>query len=317
MIVGTALSLASRGRLSILIFHRVLRERDPLLPGEPTAGEFDGLLEHLATRFSVLPLGHAVERLHRGTLPHAALAITFDDGYADNLLVAAPLLHKHRLPATVFIATGFLDGGVMWNDRVIAAFRATALPEIDLVPIGLGKHATTTAAERRTAMNRVLGELKYRTPPERERLSRGVLEIVGCEAPTDLMLTSSGTRSLSGYGVDVGAHTVTHPILARADADEAWHEIAEGKRALESIVGRPVTLFAYPNGRPGHDYRPEHVRMVREAGFDAAVSTAWGAAQRTSDPMQLPRFTPWTRRPLRFDLLMLRNLRQRGTEAIA
>ncbi len=69
-------------------------------------------------------------------------------------------------------------------------------------------------------------------------------------------------------------------------------------------------LFAYPNGRPQQDYTAEHVAMVRDAGFAAAVSTARGAADRTTDPFQLPRFTPWRREPLGFDLLLARNLRQ-------
>jgi len=317
MIVGSALGLASVGRLSILIFHRVLRDADPLLPGEPTAADFDALLAHLKARFSVLPLADAVDKLCRGALPRAALAITFDDGYADNLSVAAPLLVKHAVPATLFIATGYLDGGVMWNDRVIAAFRSTSRSQIDLGSNGLATYSTTTIAERRVGMEAVLRQLKYQPSAERERVARAVLGAAGVDAPANLMLTSDGVRSLANYGIEVGAHTITHPILARTSADDAWREIEEGKRALESVAGRPVTLFAYPNGRPGDDYGREHVRMVREAGFTAAVSTAWGAAHRASDRMQLPRFTPWNRTPLRFDLLMLRNLRHRSAEAFA
>jgi peptidoglycan/xylan/chitin deacetylase (PgdA/CDA1 family) len=317
MIVGSTLALASHGRLSILIFHRVLREPDPLLPAEPTAADFDALLAHLKGRFSVLPLGDAVDRLHRGALPRAALAITFDDGYADNLSVAAPLLRKHGVPATLFIATGYLDGGIMWNDRVIAAFRSTSKTKIDLTERGLGVYATTTDGERRAGMDALLRELKYRASAERERLAQAVLDAADVAVPASPMLTSDGVRSLASYGIDVGAHTITHPILARTSAGDAWREIAEGKRALESIAGRPVTLFAYPNGKPGDDYGGEHVRMVREAGFIAAVSTAWGAAHRAIDRMQLPRFTPWNRTPLRFDLLMLRNLRRRPAEAFA
>ena len=121
MILRRTLALASRGRLSILIFHRVLRERDPLLPTEPTGAEFDSLLAHLANRFSILPLAEAVERLYGGTLPRSAMAITFDDGYADNLSVAAPILAivlkskiagdirvqaKEKVPAAVLKAEG-------------------------------------------------------------------------------------------------------------------------------------------------------------------------------------------------------------------
>lgn len=317
MIARSMLALASMGRLSILIFHRVLPERDPLFPGEPTAAEFDALLDHLKRRFSILPLAEGISRLHDHTLPAPALAVTFDDGYADNLAVAAPLLRKHGIPATLFVATGYLDGGVMWNDVVIAAFRTTRLPELDLQGLGLGTHALGSAQRRRLAIDNVLGELKYRPHGQREREARAILRAAGGQIPPGLMLTSAGVRSLDDFGIDVGAHTVNHPILARTAADVAWREICESKRALEGIVGRAVTLFAYPNGRPNDDYHAEHVRMVKEAGFDAAVSTSWGAVTRSSDRLQLPRFTPWTRHPLKFDLLMLRNLRQKPKQELA
>jgi peptidoglycan/xylan/chitin deacetylase (PgdA/CDA1 family) len=108
----------------------------------------------------------------------------------------------------------------------------------------------------------------------------------------------------------IGAHTVTHPILACTSDSAARHEIVASKRALEEQLGAPVGLFAYPNGKPGRDYSAAHVAMVREAGFDAAFSTAWGVASRTSDPFQLPRFTPWDRAPWRFGVRLAQNLRR-------
>ena len=148
MIWRSALALASRGKLSILIFHRVLSKADPLLPSEPSAAQFDALLRHIKTRFAVLPLSDAVRRLYDGTLPAGALAITFDDGYADNLAVAAPILQRYGIPATVFISTGYLDGRCMWNDLVIEAFRSSKQAELDLTTLSLGKHllASKTAS---------------------------------------------------------------------------------------------------------------------------------------------------------------------------
>ena len=106
----------------------------------------------------------------------------------------------------------------------------------------------------------------------------------------------------------IGGHTVNHPILASVDAGGARAEIADGKQALEAMIGAPVPLFAYPNGKPGADYRAEHVQMVRELGFEGAVSTAWGACKGTPDVFQLPRFSPWDRTPLKFAARMARNL---------
>lgn len=106
----------------------------------------------------------------------------------------------------------------------------------------------------------------------------------------------------------IGAHTITHPILQRVGLDEARREIAGGRDVLEAITGSRVALFAYPNGKPGTDYADAHVEMVRSLGFDAAFSTAWGAATRGCDRHQLPRFTPWDRTEARASLRFVRNL---------
>ena len=98
-------------RLSILIFHRVLSARDPLVPEEIDAPRFDQICRWLKASFNVLPLDAAVASLKAGTLPQRAACITFDDGYADNFRVAMPILQQQGLTATFFIATGFLDGG--------------------------------------------------------------------------------------------------------------------------------------------------------------------------------------------------------------
>jgi peptidoglycan/xylan/chitin deacetylase (PgdA/CDA1 family) len=90
--------------------------------------------------------------------------------------------------------------------------------------------------------------------------------------------------------------------------DAARAEIAQGKEMLEEIVHAPVRLFAYPNGKPGQDYLSGHVTMLKYLGFDAAVSTAHGAARRGSDLYQLPRFTPWGRGLVRFTLQMAQNM---------
>lgn len=109
--------------LSILVYHRVLAQADPLLPALPDTRLFDRHMALLGRCFRVLPVGEAVARLRQGTLPARAACITFDDGYADNAEWALPILQRHGLRAAFFIASDYLDGGRMWNDDVIAAVR--------------------------------------------------------------------------------------------------------------------------------------------------------------------------------------------------
>jgi len=138
--------------LSILTYHRVVAEPDALVPDHVCAEEFDGQLAVLARWFRVLPLSEAVARLRAGTLPARAACVTFDDGYADNAHIALPLLLKRGLPATFFVAAGFLDGGRMWNDSVIEAIRAAQGDTLDARCAGLGALGIATLDERRKAM---------------------------------------------------------------------------------------------------------------------------------------------------------------------
>lgn len=300
-----------QGRLSILIFHRVLAVRDPLFPGEVDAIDFERVCSWVASMFNVLPLAEAVSRHARGSLPARALSITFDDGYADNHDVAMPILQRHGLTATFFIATGFLDGGRMWNDTVIEAIRRTNCSSIDLHPLGIegmGRFDLASIEKRRFAVDQVIASVKHRHPAERLGLVRIVAEQAGAILPDHLMLSSAQVRAMRQGGMQIGAHTVSHPILAALTREEARREIAESRDMLEGILGERVSLFAYPNGKPGRDYSNENVQVVRDLGFAAAVSTSWGAARLTTDLFQLPRYSPWEMSRMRFGLRMMHNL---------
>ncbi|MFT7724549.1 MAG: polysaccharide deacetylase family protein [Roseateles sp.] len=301
-----------RARLSVLIFHRVLREPDPLFPDEVDAARFDELLGWVKSWFDVLPLDQAARRLQDGSLPARAAVLTFDDGYADNHDVALPLLRKHGLPCSFFIATGFLDGGRMWNDTLIEAVRRSPLAELDLRGLSdaqgadLGRHAL---ADRRALLGALIPRVKYLAPEPRLACVAAIAARAESPLPDDLMMSSGQVRALRAAGMQIGAHTVSHPILATLSPQAAADEIGRSRDVLERLLGERVGLFAYPNGKPGTDYLPEvHPALVRELGFDAAVSTRWAAARRGDDPFQIPRFTPWDRGRLKFGLRLLRNL---------
>jgi peptidoglycan/xylan/chitin deacetylase (PgdA/CDA1 family) len=303
-----------RQRLSILIFHRVLAQPDPLFPNELDAVRFARLLALVKGCFNLVSLGDGIEGLRRHSLPPRAACITFDDGYADNADIALPILQRHGAVATFFVASGFLDGGRMWNDTVIELVRR-APDQVDLTRAGFGVLQLGSVAERQAAIGTLLGQLKYLPLAARQDQVDLLRELIPVALPDDLMMTSSQVRQLHAAGMEIGGHTVNHPILARLDAAHARREIADGKAALEALVGAPLRSFAYPNGKPGQDYLAEHARMARELGFEAAVSTSWGAAGPASDLFQLPRFTPWDQGPGRFVLRLLQNMRRPGTTA--
>lgn len=298
----------AQARLSVLIFHRVLAQPDPLFPDEVDVRRFDALCQWVKHWFNVVPLDEAVQQLRNGALPARAACITFDDGYADNYHVAAPILLRHGLTATFFIATGFLDGGRMWNDTIVESVRKSKLPLLDLGALDLGRYHLDSLIGRQQAIQSLIRQIKYQPVQERVRVSDQLAEVSEVCPPVDLMMTSSQVKELHTLGMQIGAHTMSHPILAILGDDEATAEIQGSRTELERLIGERIGLFAYPNGKPGKDFTVGTAELVRRLGFDAAVSTQYGTTGRADDPFQIRRFTPWDRTKLRFGVRMLRNL---------
>lgn len=311
--IANRLSPAGAGaRLSILIYHRVLSEPDPLFPHEVTKASFEVQMAKLKAVFNVLSLPEAVERLKNGTLPARAACITFDDGYADNVTNALPVLQRHGLTATFFIATAYLDGGRMFNDTVIEAIRRSHCDWLDLRELGLGEYPLSSNEARAYAINQILLSVKYLPVAAREAKVARLCELAGCGAlPDELMMRSEQVKALFEAGMEIGAHTEHHPILSGLDDKAVTEEILAGRQYLENLLGVPVRLFAYPNGKPGIDYLPEQANLVKEQGFIAAVSTQRAVSSQFSDFFQLPRFTPWQSNCHYFIPALLKNLRAR------
>ena len=293
--------LGGKSGLMVLIYHRVLPRPDPMLPDVPDAAMFAMQMAAISRYFRVAPLLQALDELQQGRLPAPTVAVTFDDGYADNLDVAFSVLQHFDVPATVFVAPGFLDGGLMFNDAITEIFRQAPAGLFDLQPFGLGNWQLGDWASRRQAANKVTLQIKYQTLAERQSLIARLAQFAGAALPDDLMLSSEQLRRLNQAElIDIGAHTVNHPILARLDDAAAEAEICGSKVQLERLLGESVELFAYPNGKPGNDYLPQHVSQVQGAGFRYALSTSEGVARNPNALFEVPRLSSWDRTPLRF-----------------
>ncbi len=304
--VASLLSPAGkRASLLVLTYHRVLAEPDPLLPDEPDVVRFSAQMNLLSSLFNVLPLSEAVQRLKMNSLPERAVCITFDDGYANNLEFALPILKARKLPATVFVSTGFIGGGIMWNDMIIEVIRATK-NELDLGHLNLGVYSLADNQHRRDAINKLINKLKYLNTDERLQAVRKIVDHTGANIKKDIMMSELQLKELHHAGIELGAHTVNHPILSRLEDTQAINEIKNSKGVLEEITGEFISCFAYPNGRPGQDYEARHVRMVNDCGFSYAVSTAWGAVQKNADVLQLPRIAPWDQAAMRYAIRILK-----------
>lgn len=297
--------LPQRGRVCILNYHRVLPAPDALLDQDPDVATFRWQMALLARYFNVLPLSAAVAALAGDKVPPRAVCITFDDGYSSTHDLALPVLQEFGLPATVFVTSGYIGKQNMWNDRIVEAVRSFTGDLLDLEVLGHGRLPCGSPAERRAAVKTLTQAAKYLPQAAREALAAALEEIAG-SAGRQVMLTPDQLRALVANGFEVGAHTVSHPILSKIDDAQALREMRESKAELEAISGRPVRFFAYPNGKAGIDFDERHMQMAREAGYEAAFASSVMAATCAHDAYQIPRCHPWDATPAMFGLRLLR-----------
>jgi peptidoglycan/xylan/chitin deacetylase (PgdA/CDA1 family) len=237
----------------VLVYHRIADlDADPMgLAVRPR--HWAQQLEVLRSR-EVAPLEDVVARRAAA----GALAVTFDDGYADNLL-----LREAGIPITVFIATGHVEEGrPFWWDRVTAACRDR---EGDLVTVEDRAFILGDAARRHLA-----AWLQPRPATEIE----AVLDALAAPA-TDRPLTLEELRDLARH-VTIGAHTRTHRSLRHATREEQRREVQRSRDDLADWLGTSPTAFAYPFGVPGEAFDEVSKAVVREAGFAVAVQNAGG-----------------------------------------
>jgi peptidoglycan/xylan/chitin deacetylase (PgdA/CDA1 family) len=195
-------------------------------------------------------------------LPARPVLVTFDDGYSTVFTLARPILQRYAIPAVVFVCSEPVETRrLLWYDAVARAWGETEAERIKALPFD-----------------------------EWKRLSAEWSQPVSDDDP-HAHLTIEAVRSLANTpGIEIGSHTVSHAILARATLEQQREQITCDKARLEAWTGGPVTAFAYPNGQPGEDYTSETVRLVKESGFEIAFTTANGFATPSEEPLERSRF---------------------------
>ncbi len=280
----------------VLMYHRVAAvQSDPYgLAVHPQ--RFADQVEHLRALHRVVPLADVV-----GAGRSTRIAITFDDGYADNAETAAPLLEDLDLPATYFITTGSLGGRRFWWDRLATALLGDhPLPDGVQVPLGRRRLwlALNDAAAREASLRFFHRRLRPLPPDELHSVVDELLERLSVPDPPEdeLSMTPAQLTRLAGMRhAEIGGHTRTHLQLAGQRAELQRDEICGSVEDLRALLGLPVTSFAYPFGTRSAvgDLAP---RLVQEAGCSVACSTERRAVTERSDVHRLPRLNvrDWT-----------------------
>lgn len=292
--------------LPILMYHRVLERPDPLQEDIHLAKVMDMQFGTLRRFFKVLPLDEAAEMLAAGRLPPRAVCITFDDGYRDNHDIALPLLKRHGLSATFYVASGYLNGGLIFHDVLVETVRHAPSGPLDLGIEGVERLPVSDLRSRVAAVQHIMGTMKYLPPERRQCLSQALLDRLGSHAPRSLMMSDEQVRAMSNQGMGIGGHTTHHVILSKMAPEAALAEIVSNREALSALIDKPLTSFAYPNGKPGIDYEGVHARMVESVGYRNAVSTHSAVGTRHASSYELPRFVLNETTPIGVILRMLR-----------
>jgi peptidoglycan/xylan/chitin deacetylase (PgdA/CDA1 family) len=284
------------GRGAILLYHRVTElANDPWTLAVPPKA-FADQMAMLARHTTCLPLTEFLKRRAEGSLPRNATAVTFDDGYADNLKEALPLLERHGIPATVFILTGFVGGEMEpWWDRLEQAVFATRdLPDRLELAVEDARVSWTRPAELdhadRLALHLMLYEAVIGLDSEpREAALLQLWRQLGTAPklrPSHRALTLDELHELAAHElITIGAHTRSHPQLAAIPADRQAEELATSKATLETWLGRTVDLVAYPHG--AHDETT--CRLAAELGFRAGFTTEPRVVPHRLAPFRIPR----------------------------
>jgi peptidoglycan/xylan/chitin deacetylase (PgdA/CDA1 family) len=298
----------------VLLYHRV---------AEPSTDPFDlcvtprAFAEHLEVIRSLahpISLGTLTRSLEVGRIPRKGVVVTFDDGYADNLLAARPLLEAHDVPATFFITTGSIgsDCEYWWDqlERIVlrhgpgqAAMGDGLLDDSSIGFEDYGEEESRSHRgwrysdagsphSRHRFFRHAYSRLQAMSPGARDRALSGLGErarVSPRARPDYRAMSAEELARLAGCRIlDIGAHTVRHPLLPALGGPEQRQEIRESKGWLEEATGRPVDSFSYPHG----GFTDQTISLVREAGFSSAFSTRAAVATARDGRYAIPRVVP-------------------------
>lgn len=290
---GPLASSLTSSACTILRYHRVNDNRDPFFKALPVS-QFKVQMQYLARHFQFLGLDQLAGARPPSGDDRPCVAVTFDDGYRDNFIHAFPVLREIRIPATIFLSTGYIDTGQLpWYDEVRLAFKLTSQPRYSLQSIGGPGASLETEEKRLQAMELALSWL--RTIDDASRLLYLPELFRNLRVPGQLILPATmlgwnEIRQMNKAGIEFGAHTVTHPVLGTLSLSRLQEEILGSKTTLEDRLQVPVRHFAYPFGKPA-DLCGNAKQVVQAAGFQTAVTTIPGLNLPGQDLLELKRLS--------------------------
>lgn len=276
----------------VLVYHR-FAPPGAKIPHRVNADEFGWQLDQIQGNFQVITLAECLEHYRiNGNWPGKSIVITVDDGYRDFYEWAYPQLNERGLKATFFVTTNFLDGNIwLWPDRLEYAIRSAHNDEVTVIISGNHETFSLVSKIDKTCCLRAFIDYCISCPnEEKERFISDLIEILRVELPDapppEFRPTNwNELREMQGGGIEIGSHTMNHPILSRIDQARLIEEVFTSKKILEGKTGSEIKSFCYPNSAP-QDITNEVVKTVEMAGYAGAV---FGVDLKTWHPYKVPR----------------------------
>jgi len=293
----------------ILNYHRVNDLNDPFTIDSVSPTDFENQMRYIARHYQIMPLSEIHDCItRRQALPGQCLAITFDDGYADNYTFAYPILQKYKLTATIFLTAGCVESRMpLWFDQVLSALKTTSRKKF-ACPLTEKVFDIQTSALKLHAAHFMLHELKKADNDQRKKSVSDVLSELGVSPPQMLhnsarLLTWPQIMEMGNNSITFGSHTMTHPILSGLPAADLDWELTASRRIIEEKLGREVYFFAYPNGKK-IDFDEQVAKAVKKAGYKAAVTTEPDINTPATEHYTWGRYRPWQNQVEHFSLAL-------------
>lgn len=289
----------NRNRVVILTYHGVLpsdHEINPYLSRNIVEqNRFDWQMEYLVRNYNCLRLSEVINRFSEGKklLPYTAV-VTFDDGFKNNYTYAFDILKNYGIPATIFLTTGFIGRGVklLWTEKLSRMIYYSGNKSISVEGVS---YPIDSEKGKRMASRKIRSLLKSKLFQEREEIITSIEnQLIPTQSSREIcseryaFLDWDEVRVMERSLIEIGSHTVNHPILSSLNEDHRWDEVKQSKRHIEDRIESQCILFSYPNGTR-EDFTEIDKNHLKKAGYVGAVTQISGLNDPTSDYFELKR----------------------------
>ncbi|WP_150913211.1 polysaccharide deacetylase family protein [Marinobacter halotolerans] len=272
----------------ILMYHRI--SQNPA-DGAICVDNFRQQMQTIKRELNPISLDELISAHQQDAVPDNAVVITFDDGYADFYEHAFPVLKKEGLPSTLFVTTGFVNGQLwLWPDRLRYCVDQTTCDHISVPEIN---KTISISGSRHEAWNTLADHCLELPDQEKNNFIQRVADQLQVALPASAPGRYQGlnwdqVREVSRAGIEIGSHSVSHPILTSLDPTELENELVMSRETIEREIGQRVKAFCYPNGQP-IDFNERVKSAVRAAGYEYALA-AFPGRETLKDPWAIHRY---------------------------